>query len=176
MEKILLVDDDPLFLSSMSKVFSSLYEVDWAKNAVEALEKVSVLNYDLIILDYNMQPMNGLECLRRIRSQGGDCAVILITGFGTFELATEALENEAFTILPKPIDLKKLKEAVKKAIQNRALMHQSKFFESQQNELQKMNHMLEVVWNQYQDAFNNVSDMVMLLEGDRNVASDMQKK
>jgi len=165
MNKILLVDDDTLFLNTMADVFSSEdYEVDSSTNGMDALDKLHEKKHELVILDYHMHPINGLELVERIRSRDYDCTIIMITAFGTFELATEALEKEVFTILPKPVKIKQLRSAVKKALQSRMLNQQGHVLEVQRSELEKINHLLRVSRVEFQAVFDSITDPVMILD------------
>ena len=122
MKDILVVDDDILFLKSTTRALETeRYDVDQAKSGKDALEKLADKAYDLVILDYKMPGMNGLDVLKTIQKKQYDCAVILITAYGTFEVASEALKNKAVTILSKPVELQRLREEVKRIIQERIL-------------------------------------------------------
>lgn len=122
MKKILLVDDDKMFLDSLVNTLSDQnYELDKALSGPEALEKLNSESYDLVILDYKMKPMDGLDVLKRITKAGYDCSVIMITAYGSFELASQAFAHQAVSIFPKPIKADRLKKAVKRVMLERIL-------------------------------------------------------
>ncbi len=127
MKKILLVDDDRLFLKSMSRTLTAEnYQVEQATSGQEALEKIKVQTYDLVILDYKMQPIDGMQVLKAIHEKKLNCAVIMITAYGTFDMATEALAHNAVTILPKPVEMQRLKTVVKSALRGPVFRYQAK--------------------------------------------------
>lgn len=117
MKKVLIVDDDRLFLNSMARALTGEgYEVDQAQSGEEALNKLHQQKFDLIVLDYKMQPIDGMEVLRTIHQEGFNIPVVMITAYGTFDMATEALSFDVITVLPKPVEMDRLKTVVKNAI------------------------------------------------------------
>jgi two-component system chemotaxis response regulator CheY len=121
-KSILVVDDDRQLLEGIEAALNlENYDVDTAQSGIIALEKLEEKEYDVVILDYRMQPIDGVEVLKRIRQKGYDSSVIMITAYGTFDMATQALQYQATTILPKPFEIDRLLTAVKTTIQGRIL-------------------------------------------------------
>jgi len=78
---ILLVDDHSLGLAARKAVLEEAgYKVVAAASAAEALEAFSKRHFDLLVTDYRMPRMNGIELIRRIREQREDLPVILVSG------------------------------------------------------------------------------------------------
>lgn len=114
---ILIVDDEPGGLKVLSANLSlEGYDVELALSGFEALEKIDKQDYDLILLDYQMPKMNGLELLKNIRAKGIEIPVIMITAYSTIENAVEAMKNGAFNYLTKPLNYDELFILTKKAI------------------------------------------------------------
>lgn len=86
--------------------------VGTAKNGKEALTLLKKEKPDLAFMDIQMPFMNGLEVLE----QAGDCKVIIITAFDSFEYAQKALRLGACDIMAKPIDFEQLKDAINRAV------------------------------------------------------------
>lgn len=112
MYKVLLVDDD-------SKVHMGLTKyVKWndygfciegtAKSKDEALDKLMNNHYDLMITDIRMPGGTGLELLDEIRSSGDDISVAILSGYGEFDYARQAMKNGALSYLMKPVDFDEL--------------------------------------------------------------------
>ncbi|OQY29153.1 MAG: hypothetical protein B6244_04770 [Candidatus Cloacimonetes bacterium 4572_55] len=117
MKEILLVDDDRLFLKSMGRALNAEgYNVDLSGTGQDALSKIKTKQYDLIILDYKMKPMDGLEVVKRIREQNYRCPIIMISAFGSIDMATTAFSHDVVTVLPKPVEIQRLKSVVKNTI------------------------------------------------------------
>ena len=118
--KILIVDDEPL---NISLYFEMLRQDDYniiaAADGLEAVQKAEIELPDLIILDWNMPRLNGLEALRRIKGdeKTNKIPVLMITGVMTSsENLTSALQEGAIDFLRKPFDRMELKARVRSAL------------------------------------------------------------
>jgi len=103
-----LVDDDSQSLD-LTKYFlekEDKLEVDVATSAQSAIDKISRAHFDVIVADYQMPGMNGLELLKALRSNGTPVSFILFTGKGSEDVAIEALNNGADFYLQKGGDPK----------------------------------------------------------------------
>ncbi len=80
--RILLVDDNAHGLSARKSVLEELgHVIETAPGGAEALECLSRHKFDLVVTDYKMQSMDGLELIGRLREQSPDLPIILISGF-----------------------------------------------------------------------------------------------
>ena len=119
---ILIVDDEPLNLDLLEQELSDLgYGVDKAGGGRAALEKLSLKAADLVLLDYQMPGMNGIEALGEIKKKDPALPVIIITAYGTIERAVEAIKNGADDFITKPFDPDHLAMVVKKALERARL-------------------------------------------------------
>lgn len=84
------------------------YQVDIAKNGKEALDKVENYKPDLIILDLNLPEVDGLEVTRRIRSDGNDVPVIILTGKDSLSDKVTSLDSGADDYITKPFATEEL--------------------------------------------------------------------
>lgn len=113
MKKILLVDDeDSIHLLYREELEEEGYAVQSALSGEEALEKLSIVNPDLIVLDINMPGMNGIEALRQIKEITPGIPVILCTAYQEFKQDLASWASEEYIV--KSADLSELKAAVKK--------------------------------------------------------------
>lgn len=118
MEKILLIDDDEGLVHFLSRFFERKgYAVTACANGPCAIEKVGRENFDLILLDYKMPELNGLDTLCAIKDVEVKTPVILMTAYGTTELAIEAMKKGAYDYLVKPFERKDLNRIVNEALQ-----------------------------------------------------------
>lgn len=104
---ILIVDDDKSIRLSLGLLLKRAgYEVDYAQNPDEALGKVRHRNYDLIFMDMNYSRSTtgeeGIELLRKTKIFLPDTPVILITAWGSIELAVEGMRHGAYDFITKP--------------------------------------------------------------------------
>ncbi|WP_321507520.1 PAS domain S-box protein [uncultured Methanoregula sp.] len=100
---VLYVDDEPSLLE-IGKIYlerSGQFHVDIMTSASEALALLNLKNYDAIISDYQMQEMNGIDFLKRVRTSGKTIPFILFTGKGREEVVIEAINNGADFYLQK---------------------------------------------------------------------------
>ena len=97
MISVLYVDDE-LYLLEIAKVFlesQNEFNVAIVPSAMEGLERLSTVSYDLILSDYQMPDMDGIRFLKEVRSKFGDIPFILFTGKGREEVVIEAINNGA---------------------------------------------------------------------------------
>ncbi len=78
--KILIIDDEPLILSSLLSLLSDRYEVITAEEGISGLSIFCENHPSLVLLDVNMPYINGIEVLARIRQMGSDVPVFMMTG------------------------------------------------------------------------------------------------
>jgi len=117
---ILLVDDDPILRSEFVEYFSE-YKILEAASGEEALKWLSKANsIDLVILDYRMSGMTGLDVLKKIREKDKDIGVIIFTGYGSKEVVVDALRNQVNDFIEKPMDVEQVRKAIEK-IMNKKL-------------------------------------------------------
>jgi DNA-binding NtrC family response regulator len=114
---ILVIDDDDAHRTAMVVMLEDEnYDVGEADSGEEALDLLNKRSYDLIITDYKMQKIDGMELLKLITDRDPLQRVIMVTGYGSIEHAVEAIHTGALDYIPKPVDPKKLKNAIQKAL------------------------------------------------------------
>jgi nitrogen regulation protein NR(I) len=117
MSKLLLIDDEEDVRYSFERIFSSPdLELATAASGEEGLKVIPKFKPDLVLMDVRMTGMTGLETLRRIRQGNPKLLVILMTAYGTTQMAIEAMKLGAYDYLLKPFDIPKLKEIVGNAL------------------------------------------------------------
>lgn len=110
--KILIVDDNPnmsSLLSEMLEVFD--YESKIASDGIQALEELEVNKYAMVITDMRMPKMSGMELLRKIKEDYPKIKVVLISGYTSGEIQSQAQELKVDGFIGKPLmmaDIEKL--------------------------------------------------------------------
>ena len=112
--RILVVEDEKHLNRIISEaVEDEGYSVDSCYNGVEALEYLECADYDVIILDIMMPKMNGLELVRRLRSEGNSTPVLFLTARDAVADRVEGLESGGDYYLTKPFDFQELMAVVR---------------------------------------------------------------
>lgn len=102
--RTMVVDDSPKFLHTVCSFLSQFKAVDvvaTANSAGEALRAVDRLRPDLVLLDFHMPLVNGLEAMELIRRCSPATRVVIITGYDSAELRKASLESGAMAFIPK---------------------------------------------------------------------------
>jgi two-component system NtrC family response regulator len=106
---VIICDDEDLIRWSLSEHLSTEgFDVALAGNGEECLKLAVETAPDAIVLDLKMPVMDGLTCLRKIREQGLEIPVLVLTAFGGIETAIEATQLGAAAYLIKPFDLREV--------------------------------------------------------------------
>ncbi len=115
--KVLLVDDEPLNLDLLVQELADLGHLTaTAGSGLDALAQVDSFVPDLILLDYQMPGMSGIDTLKELRNRGKDLPVIIMTAYGTIQRAVEAMKAGADDFITKPFDPEHLALVVAKAL------------------------------------------------------------
>jgi DNA-binding NtrC family response regulator len=133
--RILIVDDEEIVIRSCRRILGGEgVEIDAARNGLEAVEKVSENDYDMMILDIKMPKMDGIEVLQRVKEFRPDVDVIMITGLHEIETAVQAMKLGALDYLPKPFEPEELELVVERAFERRGLLQENLRLKSEVSE------------------------------------------
>lgn len=115
--KILIADDDPTILSFLSKLLSAKgYEVKLAEHGGVAEELLKSEQFDVLVSDIKMEPVDGMVLLKYVRKTFPNIQVIMLTAYATVATAVECIKEGAFDYIPKPFKIDELLETVKRAL------------------------------------------------------------
>lgn len=114
--KILVVDDERAIRNSLKEILSDEgYNVDVAEDGPTAIDMAEKERYDVIFCDIKMPNMEGTEVLEKLRTDGVDSAIIMISGHGDIDTAVECIKKGAFDFIQKPLDLNRILITIKNA-------------------------------------------------------------
>ncbi|MBI4541234.1 MAG: sigma-54-dependent Fis family transcriptional regulator [Gemmatimonadetes bacterium] len=120
--RILVIDDDAGQRNTISLILGEAgYATNAAGAADEGLRKAMAEEPDIILCDVRMPGMNGLEFLDRYRAEGGEALVIMMTAYGSSDLAIQAMKRGAYDYLPKPFGADEVLLTVRKAVERESL-------------------------------------------------------
>lgn len=127
METILIVDDEKNYLVVLEALLGAEgYEIVTANDARAGLATVREADLDLVITDMKMPGMSGMELLDACKKIKPDLPVIMMTAYGTIEMAVEAMKKHAYDYIQKPFENEQLKLTIKKALENYRLVKQNR--------------------------------------------------
>ena len=176
--KILVVDDEPGLCAGLQEgLRREGYIVDAANDASAALKLASQSLYNLVISDVKMPGTSGLELLGQIRERSRETLFILMTAFSTVENAVEAMRLGAYDYLPKPIDLKRLRLLVQKALEYQAVVAENHELRSRLQKRTEPNPLIgesEIMRN-ISRLIDEVaqSDVTVLIEGESGTGKEI---
>lgn len=121
--KILVVDDEQGLCTGLQEALRrERHDVEATTDPRTALKLASASFYNLVIADIKMPGMSGMELLSKVRERHQATLFILMTAYGSVESAVAAMKEGAYDYLPKPIDMKRLRVLVQKAIEFQAVV------------------------------------------------------
>jgi signal transduction histidine kinase len=145
--KILTVDDELNMLSGIKRILKNYspkltdideiieFEVDTASSGEEALNKLSENRPDILLLDYKMPGLSGMDVLHKIDNNDGNMVVIMITAFASLQTAVSAIKSGAFDFIAKPFTPDELKSIIDKATQSLILSRHVKKLEEEKRQI-----------------------------------------
>jgi two-component system, response regulator YesN len=121
MQRLLIVDDEPIILEGLYSYFKkadiSDLEVIRAYSAMEAVDWMNTVKIDIVLSDISMPNMDGMELIQEIMDRWPRCKIILLTGFDEFEYAHQAIRNPCVVdYLLKTEGMGKIESAVRNAL------------------------------------------------------------
>ena len=128
--RILVVDDEAdLEILVQQRMRRSIregrYEFVFARNGVEALERLRETDVDIVLSDINMPEMDGLTLLQQIPDVDPDVRSVIVTAYGDIDNIRTAMNRGAFDFITKPIDFEDLSGVIERALEHRVLWSQA---------------------------------------------------
>ncbi len=114
----IMVIDDEKIVGDMAKMSLEQegYDVETFLNAEPALARLREKKFDVVVTDYKMKGIDGMEVLKTVRRLYPDTKVIMITAFANLDAAIEALRSDVHDFFPKPVKIKELKASIERAL------------------------------------------------------------
>lgn len=123
MARILIVDDEPSILNVLSTLLKGQgHDCVPARGGEQAKDILRQEQFDLMISDIRMTPLDGLELLKLAKRMRPDMVVIMLTAYGSVETAVVAMKEGAFDYVTKPFKVDELLITVQRAIEFRAIV------------------------------------------------------
>ena len=132
-ETLLVVDDEADLLSGLKRLLAPQFgcRVMTAQSARDALALVETEAVDLVLSDVRMPDLDGVELLRRLRADHPQTAVIMMTAYGSIDLAVRCLKQGAYDFVTKPLDPARLFHAIGNCLEHQRLLRKAASMEAQ---------------------------------------------
>jgi DNA-binding NtrC family response regulator len=116
--KIMVIDDEKI-VGDMAKLSLEQegYHVETFLNAEPALKRLQEEKFDVVVTDFKMKGIDGMEVLQTVKNLYPATQVIMITAFANLDAAIEALRRDVHDFFPKPVKIKELKASIKRALE-----------------------------------------------------------
>jgi two-component system response regulator PilR (NtrC family) len=123
-KKILVVDDEQDVRETLESVLAKLeYEPIVAGSGKEALDLMKKNKIDIILSDLYMPEMDGIELLKRVKTENRNTVFLMITAHPTIETAVDAIKKGAYDYLTKPFHIDEVKMKLNRALEKSGLTH-----------------------------------------------------
>jgi len=120
--RLLVVDDEVPFATNLVKLLSGRgYEVSAVHDGESALQAVQEREFDVVILDQNMPGKDGITVLRELKKKQPHLEVVILTGYGSVDMALKGFELGVYDYTSKPIHLGDLEAKIRQAFQRKIL-------------------------------------------------------
>ncbi len=126
-QKVLIVDDEAAMATVLEKIIRRKCDCDTkvAHSGEAAFDLLLGWHPDVILTDVKMPGMDGLSLLRRVKEFDSNISVIIMTGYGTIEMAVEALKQGAYDFFQKPFDNDRVIHAVQRSLERTRLLREN---------------------------------------------------
>ena len=124
--KILVVDDEPLIRESLFEILRiEGYHVQMAQTGKEAVKFIKDNEFHIVVTDYKLPKMSGMDLLEIIKKDHPKIEVIMITGYGSIETAVEAMKKGAYDYITKPINDNEIKIVISKIVEKMKIIEEN---------------------------------------------------
>ena len=128
---LLIVDDDPYVLESISSLLREFgYTVHTCQNANDAMKQVMNCRFDVILTDFKMPRITGIDLIQNVHAYDQQIPVILMTAFAELDVAVDAIKRGAFDFITKPYNPDYLLHSVEKAVKYTKFIEMEKNYKS----------------------------------------------
>jgi DNA-binding NtrC family response regulator len=125
--KVLVVDDEVEMLTLLRNYLTREgYDVRTAPSAEAALQVLEDQDFDVVLTDFRMRGMDGIELVREVHATRPDTQVLLMTAFGSIDTAVEAIKAGAYHFIAKPVKLPEVGALIQKALTERELRRENR--------------------------------------------------
>jgi putative nucleotidyltransferase with HDIG domain len=170
--RILVVDDENQVRAMIGSTLERHgYEVYLASNGREALEFISLNNFDLVLTDIVMQDVNGIALLERIHSQMPNLPVVMVTAIHDISVAIDSMRRGAYDYLLKPFEREHLMSTVHRALDHKQILDESHNYQQSLEQMvrartEMLRHAMEDLEHSYDVTLEALGDALDLKDSE----------
>ena len=180
--KILIVDDESGIRSGVERILSeSILEFDNTENTIgfdvilsstglEAIDMAKDNSPDIILLDYKLPDLNGLDVINELNHIGNKSMVIMMTAYASLEVAISATKGGSYDFIPKPFTPEELRNTLKKAAKHILLLKKAERLEDEKKKIRF--EFVSVLAHELKSPINAVDGYLDILKRKSEFASD----
>jgi len=181
-KRVLVVDDEPDMQVLLAKILVKKggYEVRVADSGDRGLEVITFWRPDVVLTDVKMPGMDGVEFFRRLKEIDPTMTTIIMTGYGTVEMAVQALKEGAYDFFQKPFDNDQILHAMARAMERTELLRDKQRFEELRHQLAGSSEFHGFIGNsspllQVEDLLRRLapSSMTVLIRGESGTGKEL---
>jgi two-component system response regulator PilR (NtrC family) len=143
MPTLLIVDDEAAYREVLRAIFEDDgYKVSTAADGRSALEFLAANPCDVVLSDVRMPDIDGIELLRLARENYSDIGVVIMTAFGTMDIAREAFKLGADDFIQKPFNNDELRVIIKRTLEKQSIVSENRAFRKAQRKIGSLANMI----------------------------------
>ena len=132
MAKILIIDDERSIRRTLKEILEfEKYDVTAVEDGISGVREAKEGGYDVIFCDIKMPQMDGMEVLTKLKNDGLDTPIVMISGHGNIETAVDSIKSGAYDFIEKPLDLNRILVTIKNALDKSDLVEETKTLKKQ---------------------------------------------
>ncbi len=136
--KILFIDDDHEMLSIVDQYLTRCgFSVTTETSGLKAIEMIRTDHFSVVFSDLIMPDIGGMDLLKKIKALSPDTEVIIVSGYGTIELAIQAMKSGSYDFLQKPINFDRFRILIERIIEKQKLKEENRLIRSRLKERYK---------------------------------------
>ena len=180
--RVLVVDDEPDMQGLLAKILVKKggYDVRLADSGGRGLEIIHGWLPDVVLTDIKMPGMDGVEFFGRLQEIDSTMTTIIMTGYGTVEMAVQMLKNGVYDFFQKPFDNDQILHAVARAMERTELLREKQKFEELRHQFSGTNEFYGFIGNsprllQVRDLLRRLapSSMTVLIRGESGTGKEL---
>ncbi|MFZ0305034.1 MAG: HD domain-containing phosphohydrolase [Terracidiphilus sp.] len=170
--RVLVVDDETQVRAMIGSTLERYgYDVHLASNGREALESITLNNFDLVLTDIVMQDVNGIALLERIHTQFPNLPVVMVTAIHDISVAIDSMRRGAYDYLLKPFEREHLMSTVHRALDHKQILDESHNYQQSLEQMvrartEMLRHAMEDLEHSYDVTLEALGDALDLKDSE----------